>query len=118
MEFVGDAHLNVGSNRINFSEYIFTFTTISLNAYATVSVVLTNTSFHKKHSPSLFVKANTMCAEHRPSFLRKLIQSTLVSSNSKGLSEILRDIRSSTYQIFRIEEKIIRLITFKKLICK
>ena len=43
MEFVGDAHLNVGSNRINFSEYIFTFTIISLNAYATVSVVLTST---------------------------------------------------------------------------
>ena len=36
-----------------------------------------------------------------------LIQSTLVISNSKGLSEILRDIRSSTYQVCRIEEKII-----------
>ena len=35
------------------------------------------------------------------------IQSTLVISNSKGLSEILRDIRSSTYQVCRIEEKII-----------
>ena len=34
------------------------------------------------------------------------IQSTLVISNSKGLSEILRDIRTSTYQICRIEEKI------------
>ena len=33
------------------------------------------------------------------------IQSTRVISNSKGLSEILRDIRSSTYQICRIEEK-------------
>ena len=33
------------------------------------------------------------------------IQSTLVISNSKGLSEILRDIRSSTYQVCRIEEK-------------
>ena len=28
-----------------------------------------------------------------------IIQSTLVISNSKGLSEILRDIRTSTYQI-------------------
>ena len=46
------------------------------------------------------------------------IQSTLVILNSKGLSEILQDIRSSTYQVFRIEEKIIRLITFTKLICK
>ena len=34
------------------------------------------------------------------------IQSTPVISKSKGLSEILRDIRTSTYQIFRIEEKI------------
>ena len=33
------------------------------------------------------------------------VQSTLVISNSKGLSEILRDIRSSTYQVCRIEEK-------------
>ena len=43
-----------------------------------------------------------------------LVQSTLVISNSKGLSEILRDIRTSTYQIFRIEEKLIRLTTFNK----
>ena len=35
------------------------------------------------------------------------IQSTVVISNSKGLSEILRDIRTSTYQICRIEEKLI-----------
>ena len=45
------------------------------------------------------------------------IQSTLVISNSKGLSETLRDIRTSTYQIFRIEEKIIRTTTFNKFIC-
>ena len=32
------------------------------------------------------------------------IQSTLVISKSKGPSETLRDIRSSTYQICRIEE--------------
>ena len=30
------------------------------------------------------------------------VQSTLVISNSKGLSEILRDIRTSTYQTCRI----------------
>ena len=35
------------------------------------------------------------------------IQSTLVISKSKGLSEIFRDIRSSTYQVCRIVEKII-----------
>ena len=33
-----------------------------------------------------------------------VLQSTLVISNSKGLSEILRDIRTSTYQICRIGE--------------
>ena len=36
---------------------------------------------------------------------RVSIQSTLVISNSKGLSETLRDMRTSTYQIFRTEEK-------------
>ena len=50
-------------------------------------------------------------------FLDLLIQSTLVVSNSKGLSEILRDIRTSTYQICRIEEKLIRLTTFNKYMC-
>ena len=33
------------------------------------------------------------------------IQSTLVISNSKGLSKILRDIHTKTYHICRIEEK-------------
>ena len=45
------------------------------------------------------------------------IQSTLVISNSKGLSEILRDIRTSTYQICRNGEKLIRLTTFNKYMC-
>ena len=45
------------------------------------------------------------------------IQSTLVISNSKGPSETLRDIRTSTYQIFRIEDKIIRPTTCNKFIC-
>ena len=45
------------------------------------------------------------------------IQSTLVTSNSKGLYLILRDIRTSTYKICRIEEKIIRKTTFNKYIC-
>ena len=45
------------------------------------------------------------------------IKSTLVISNSKGLSEILRDIRTSTYQIWRIEEKIIQTTTFNKYMC-
>ena len=45
-----------------------------------------------------------------------VIQSAVVILNSKGLSEILRDIRTSIYQICRIEEKIIRKITFNKFI--
>ena len=47
----------------------------------------------------------------------KEIQSTLVISNSTGLSEILRDIRTSTYQICRTEEKLIRLTAFNKYMC-
>ena len=47
----------------------------------------------------------------------KKVQSTLVISNSKGLSEILRDIRTSTYQICRISEKMNRTATFNKCIC-
>ena len=50
-------------------------------------------------------------------FLTKQIQSTLVISNSKGISEILRNIRTSTYQICRIEEKITRTTTFNKYMC-
>ena len=48
---------------------------------------------------------NGGCCDHK-------IQSTLVISNSKGLIEMLRDIRTLTYQICRIEEKIIRTTTF------
>ena len=35
----------------------------------------------------------------------------------QGLSEILRDILPSTYQICRIEEKLIQLTTFNKYMC-
>ena len=41
----------------------------------------------------------------------------LFISNSKGLSEIPREIRTSTYQICRIEEKINRTKTFHKCTC-
>ena len=40
--------------------------------------------------------------------------STLVISKSKALSELLRDIRISTYQIGTTEEKINRQTTFNK----
>ena len=48
---------------------------------------------------------------------KREIQSTPVISNSKGLSEIYRDIRTSTYQVCRIEEKLIRLTTSNKYMC-
>ena len=35
-----------------------------------------------------------------------MIQSTLVISKSKGLSEVLQDIHTLTYQLCRIEEKL------------
>ena len=43
-----------------------------------------------------------------------LIQSTLVISKLKGASKILRDIRTSTYQTFRIEENTNRTTKFYK----
>ena len=57
-----------------------------------------------------------LCYTYLHNFLN-FVQSTLVISNSKGLSEILRDIRTSIYQICRIEENIIRTTTFNKYIC-
>ena len=40
----------------------------------------------------------------RITHVRKKVQSTLVISNSKGLTETLRDIRTSTYQSWESEE--------------
>ena len=44
--------------------------------------------------------------------LHKNIQSTLVISKSKGPAETLRDIRTSTYQMCRIEENTKRTTKF------
>ena len=44
-------------------------------------------------------------------------QSTLVISKSKGPSEILRDIRTSTYQMCRTEENTSRTTKFHKRTC-
>ena len=46
-----------------------------------------------------------------------IIQSPLVISKSKGPSETLRDIRTSTYQIGRIEEITNGTAKFNKLTC-
>ena len=45
------------------------------------------------------------------------LQSTLVISKSKGPSETLRDIRTSTYQIYRIEENTHHTTKFHKWTC-
>ena len=47
-------------------------------------------------------------------YLKCQILSTVVISKSKGLCAILRDVRTSTYQICRIEETINRTTTFHK----
>ena len=49
-----------------------------------------------------------------PKNLRMQIQSTLVISKSKGPAETLRDIRTSTYQMCRIEENTKRTNKFHK----
>ena len=47
-------------------------------------------------------------------FFSNKIQSTLVISKLKGPSETLRDIRTLTYQIFRVEENTDRTTKFHK----
>ena len=64
-------------------------------------------------------KLSTICIRSpfaflHPSYIYIHVQSTL---SPKGLSEILRDIRTLTYQIWRIKEKINQTTTFHKLIC-
>ena len=46
-----------------------------------------------------------------------IVQSTFVISKSKGPPETLRDIRTSTYQICRIEENTNRKTKFHKRTC-
>ena len=54
---------------------------------------------------SLRTSAQTMlCLSLNLNCTHRQVQSTLVISKLKGPSETLRDIRTSTYQIFRIEE--------------
>ena len=69
--------------------------------------------------PHLDVSAGADCCEIGFNFAleKSHIQSTHVISNSKGLSKILRDIRTSTYQICRLEKKINRTTAFNKCIC-
>ena len=69
-----------------------------------------NLSLHSRWEIAL----DQSMAFHKILLEQRHIQSTLVISNSKGLSEIFRDIRTSTYQICRIEKKLIRLTTLNK----
>ena len=48
------------------------------------------------------------------SYNQRNIQSTLAISKSKGLSETLQDIRTSTYQMCKIEENTNRTTKFHK----
>ena len=48
---------------------------------------------------------------------RKHLQSTLIISKSKGPAKTLRDIRTSTYQMCRIEENTKRTTKFHKWTC-
>ena len=64
---------------------------------------------HVINIPSMIFFSIQWSSKHKPkpvdnkmSVILTHIQSTLVISNSKGLSVILRDIRTSTYQICRI----------------
>ena len=53
-----------------------------------------------------WVFAVRICSKTRFRMAQPFLQSTLVISKSKGLSEILRDIRTSTYHICRNEKKV------------
>ena len=69
--------------------------------------------FEESHSNQNSELISYMCSLF---FVSKsnLIQSTLIISKFKGLSEVLQDIRTSIDQICRIQEKINRTTTFHK----
>ena len=52
----------------------------------------------------LFIKHGSRFDLNKRTWDKKIIQSTPVNSNSKGLTETLRDIRTSTYQSWESEE--------------
>ena len=76
---------------------------------------------HSHASVKIFASKNPILCRRTAKILTRLhkcsgstklhIQSTLVISNFKGLYLILRDTRTPTWKIYRIEEKIIRTIT-------
>ena len=63
------------------------------------------------------VSTTSISLHSKREIVKYKIKSTLVISKSKGPSKTLRDIRTSTYQIYSIEEKNIRTTTFHKRLC-
>ena len=61
-------------------------------------------------------RCNTDCLNDPENCIRYL-KSTHIISHSKGLYKLLQDIRTSTYQICRLEDKINRTTAFNKCIC-
>ena len=59
-------------------------------------------TIYKRLDEALIMSTKSKCFRVE---IRKYMQLTLLISKSKGLSEIVRDIRTSTYQICRIEVK-------------
>ena len=78
------------------------------------SLLVSKFGFSREKDTLSINNDNELCV-YRISLLQ--LQSTLVISNSNGPSEILRDIRTLTYQICRIQGKIIQSTTNNKYIC-
>ena len=74
-----------------------------------LTVLITMWSYYVKSS-MIFIRICTL-------FFTVYIQSTLVISKSKGPSETLRGIRTSTYQIWKIEENTNGITNFYNLTC-
>ena len=80
-------------------------------------VVQADLAIHCSHMPGDTISHGEKHINFCPFIIEYKIQSTLVISKSKGLTEIHRDVRTSTYQICRIEERINRTTTFQMCDC-
>ena len=78
---------------------------VVLTGYETVYQALVKQADVFSDRPNFLPVMQEAYKEGRGNVLFYHIQSTLVISNSMGLSEILRDFRTSTYQICRVQKK-------------